>query len=79
MERGEWQSRTVFDYIDADKIDHAVFLHTTMERSDEEDEADEEELRKRQQKLVTLRHLRAVRDRDRITLRNMHAVRLAAR
>ena len=60
MERGEWKSRAVFDYIDADKVDHAVFLHTTMERSDEEDEAEEEELRSRRRNLASPGHLRGV-------------------
>ena len=48
MEAGEWKSRAFLEYIDADMVDKAVFLHTTMDRSDEEDEAEEEETRSRQ-------------------------------
>ena len=44
----------------AEKVDHAVFLHTSMERSDEEDEAEEEEIRSRRRNLAPLGHLRGV-------------------
>ena len=39
-EAGEWRSRAFLDYIDGDKVDAAVFLNTTLDRSDDEDEAD---------------------------------------
>ena len=32
----------------SDMVDKAVFLHTTLDRSDDEDEAEEEETRSRQ-------------------------------
>ena len=48
MAAGEWKSRAFLDYIDADMVDKAVFLHTTLDRSDDEDEAEEEETRSRQ-------------------------------
>ena len=60
MEAGEWKSRAVFEYIGAYKVDQAVFLHTTMDRSDEEDEAEEEEIRSRRRNLAPLGHLRGV-------------------
>ena len=37
---GEWRSSAFLDYIDADKVDEVVFLNTTLEQSDEEDEAE---------------------------------------
>ena len=37
---GEWRSRAFLDYIDGDKVDEVVFLNTTMNQSDEEDEAE---------------------------------------
>ena len=37
---GEWRSRAFLDYIDSDKVDEVVFLNTTMDQSDEEDEAE---------------------------------------
>ena len=60
MEAGEWKSRAVLDYIDGDKVDQAVFLHTTLDRSDEEDEAEEEENPSRRRKLAPLGHLQGV-------------------
>ena len=48
MAAGEWKSRAFLEYIDADMVDKAVFLHTTLDRSDDEDEAEEEETRSRQ-------------------------------
>ena len=38
---GEWRSRAFLDYIDGDKVDEVVFLNTTMDQSDTEDEAEE--------------------------------------
>ena len=38
---GEWRSRAFLEYIDGDKVDEVVFLNTTMDQSDEEDEAEE--------------------------------------
>ena len=55
MERGEKESRAVFDYIDADKIDHALFFHTTMERSDEKDKAEKKGTQVKRQNLVFAR------------------------
>ena len=37
---GEWRSRAFLDYIDGDKVDEVVFLNTTLNQSDEEDEAE---------------------------------------
>ena len=40
MDYGEWRSRAFLDYIDGDKVDEVVFLNTTMNQFDEEDEAE---------------------------------------
>ena len=37
---GEWRSRAFLEYIDGDKVDEVVFLNTTMNQSDDEDEAE---------------------------------------
>ena len=37
---GEWRSRAFLDYIDGDKVDEVVFLNTTLNQSDEEEEAE---------------------------------------
>ena len=57
---GEWRSRAFLDYIDGDKVDQAVFLNTTLDRSDEEDEAEEED-RSRRRKLAPPVHLQGVK------------------
>ena len=59
-EAGEWRSRAFLDYIDGDKVDQAVFLNTTLDRSDEEDEAEEED-RSRRRKLAPPVHLQGVK------------------